>query len=671
MFEILWLAPVISVAALVFAGYQAHMVMRQSPGNSDMIDISTSIQRGARAFLRREYKILFMFVLFMFVLIWWTIGILTSVAYLLGAASSALAGFIGMTIATKANARTAQAAYERGVAALIVAFRAGNVMGMSVVGLGLIGLGMVVLLFRHSEIINGFALGASSVALFARVGGGIFTKAADVGADLVGKLESGIPEDDPRNPAVIADLVGDNVGDVAGMGADLFESYIGAIVAPLIIAIALGMEPFAVTLPLFLAGAGIISSILGSLFVRTSERRGPSTSLNMGIYVSSALMILVTFLLIWWWGVDKMGYFWSIIVGLLAGVIIGKITEYYTSYEYTPVKEIAQSAKTGAATNILAGFATGMRSTALPMLTVVSAMLIAYFSGGIAGHGIYGVALSALGMLSITGMSVSIDAYGPVADNAGGIAEMAKLPPEVRKTTDSLDSVGNTTAAIAKGFAIGSAVLTAIALFAAYSTVTGLESIDIMNPGVLSGLLIGAMLPFLLSSLTVKAVGRAAFHMVEEVRRQFRDMPGILKGTEKPDPAGCVDISTKAALKEMVLPGVLAIAVPFLVGMLLGPDTLGGMLAGTLITGFLIAIMMANAGGAWDNAKKFIEKGEYGGKGTLAHAASIVGDTVGDPFKDTAGPSMNIFIKLITIVSLTFAPLFVRYGDIIGKYLGF
>ncbi|GFP41020.1 K(+)-stimulated pyrophosphate-energized sodium pump [Candidatus Hakubella thermalkaliphila] len=671
MFEILWIAPVIGGAALVFAGYQAHMVMRQSPGNSDMIDISTSIQQGARAFLRREYKILFMFVLFMFTLIWWTIGIVTCVAYLLGTASAALAWCIGMTSATKANARTAQAAYERGVASLIVAFRAGNVMGMSVVGLGLIGLGMVVLLFRRSEIINAFALGASSIALFARVGGGIFTKAADVGADLVGKLESGIPEDDPRNPAVIADLVGDNVGDVAGMGADLFESYIGAIVAPLIIAVALGMEPFAVTLPLFLAGAGIISSVLGSLFVRTSERRSLSTSLNMGIYVSSALMILATFLLIQWWGADKMGYFWSIIVGLLAGVIIGKITEYYTSYEYTPVKEIAQSAQTGAATTILAGFATGMRSTALPMLAIVSAMLIAYFTGEIAGYGIYGVALSAVGMLSITGMAVSIDAYGPVADNGGGIAEMAKLPPEVRKITDSLDSIGNTTAAIAKGFAIGSAVLTAIALFVAYSAVTGLEFMDIMNPSVLSGLLIGAMLPFLLSSLTVKAVGRAAFHMVEEVRRQFRDRPGILKGTEKPDPAGCVDISTKAALKEMVVPGVLAIAAPFLVGMLLGPDTLGGMLAGTLITGFLIAVMMANAGGAWDNAKKFIEKGEYGGKGTPAHAASIVGDTVGDPFKDTAGPSMNIFIKLISIVSLTFAPLFVRYGGIIGRYLGF
>jgi K(+)-stimulated pyrophosphate-energized sodium pump len=671
LFEILWIAPVIGVAALGFAGYQAYTAMKQSPGNSDMIDISTSIQQGARAFLKREYKILSIFVLFMFVLIWWTIGIFTSVAYLLGTASSTLAGFIGMTIATKANARTAQAAYERGIAALIIAFKAGNVMGMSVVGLGLIGLGLVVLLFRHSEIINGFALGASSIALFARVGGGIFTKAADVGADLVGKLESGIPEDDPRNPAVIADLVGDNVGDVAGMGADLFESYIGAIVAPLIIALTLGMEPFAVSLPMFLAGAGIISSILGSLFVRTSERRAPSTSLNMGTYASSVLMILATFLLIQWWGPDKMGYFWSIIVGLLAGVIIGKITEYFTSYEYRPVKGIAESAKTGAATTILTGFATGMRSTALPMLTIVSAMLIAYFSGRIAGHGIYGVALSALGMLSITGMSVSVDAYGPVADNAGGIAEMGKLPPEVRKTTDSLDSIGNTTAAIAKGFAIGSAVLTAIALFAAYSTVTGLVSIDIMNPAVLSGLLIGAVLPFLLSSLTIKAVGRAAFHMIEEVRRQFRDRPGILKGTEKPDPAGCVDISTKAALKEMVTPGVLAIAAPFLVGILLGPDTLGGMLAGTLITGFLIAVMMANAGGAWDNAKKFIEKGEHGGKGTPAHAASIVGDTVGDPFKDTAGPSMNIFIKLITIVSLTFAPLFVRYGDIIGKYLGF
>lgn len=671
MFEILWIVPVIGVVALMFAGYQAHMVMKQSPGNSDMIDISISIQQGAGAFLRREYKILSLFIFFMFLLLWWTIGILTSVSYLLGTVSSALAGFIGMSVATRANARTAQAAYERGIAALIVAFRAGNVMGMSVVGLGLIGLGTVVLLFRHPEIINGFALGASSIALFARVGGGIFTKAADVGADLVGKLELGIPEDDPRNPAVIADLVGDNVGDVAGMGADLFESYIGAIVAPLIIAIALGMEPFAITLPLFLAGAGIISSIVGSLFVRTSKRRSLSASLNMGTYVSSALVILTTFLLIQWWGPDKMGYFWSVIAGLLAGVIIGKITEYYTSYEYTPVKEIAQSAQTGAATNILAGFATGMGSTAFPLLTIVSAMLIAYWSGGTVGYGIYGVALSGIGMLSITGMVVSIDAYGPVADNAGGIAEMAKLPPEVRKTTDSLDSIGNTTAAIAKGFAIGSAVLTAIALFVAYITVTGLESIDIAKPGVLSGLLIGAMLPFVLASLTVKAVGRAAFHMIEEVRRQFRDRPGILRGTEKPDPVRCVDISTKAALKEMVVPGVLAIAIPLLVGIFFGPATLGGMLAGALITGFLIAIMMTNAGGAWDNAKKFIEKGEYGGKGTPAHAASIVGDTVGDPFKDTAGPSMNIFIKLITIVSLTFAPLFVRYGDIIGKYLGF
>ena len=692
----------LALVGLIMAFIYAKMVVKEAPGDEKMQSIAGAIREGAMAFIRREYQVLTVFVVIVFALIaifiWYKpagggestyTGIYTAIAYVFGAALSMTAGFVGMNIATKANVRTTHGA-ERGTKdALIIAFRGGAVMGLTVAGLGLLGLSIVYLVFvkwwqvvtdpaGQASIIAGFSLGASSVALFARVGGGIYTKAADVGADLVGKVEAGIPEDDPRNPAVIADNVGDNVGDIAGMGADLYESYVGSIVAP----IALAATVFAVSgadgvtkgvlLPMLIAGVGIAASVIATFFVRAREGAHLSRALNAGSYTAALLTTVGTLFVVLYWlkGMEAVkhpvGFWISIVCGLTAGLAIGWVSEFYTSDKYKPVKEIAQSSQTGPATTILSGFSEGMESTAGAILLLVGAIAGAYLAGNwampdVANSGIYGIALAAIGMLSTTGMTVSVDAYGPIADNAGGISEMSGRPPEVRMITDSLDSLGNTTAAIAKGFAIASAGVTALALFKAYTTAVGIEIIDLGRWQTVVGLFLGGMFPFLFSSMAIKAVGRAAYSMIEEVRRQFRDIPGLKEGKEgaRAEYAKCVDISTKAALKRMVPPASIAVISPVIIG-LWDNQALAGYLAGALVVGFLLAIFMANAGGAWDNAKKFIEAGNLGGKGTTTHAAAVVGDTVGDPFKDTAGPCMNIMIKVMSVIALVFAPLFIR-----------
>ena len=660
MEQMLFLVPVVGLLGLLFAIILRQQVIKEDPGTDKMREIADAIAEGANAFLASEYRILVIFVAVLFFVIglgtrnWITAG-----CFLVGSGFSTMAGYLGMNAAIRANSRTANAARTSGMhRALALAFSGGSVMGMAVVGLGLLGVGVLYILTRDVSVLSGFSLGASSIALFARVGGGIYTKAADVGADLVGKVEAGIPEDDPRNPAVIADNVGDNVGDVAGMGADLFESYVGSLISALTLGLVFYQEA-GIVFPLMLSACGIIAAIIGALLVKSIGNSDPHKALKTGEYSATALVVVCSLVLSRMFFGNFMAAF-TIITGLLVGVLIGAVTEVYTSGDYRFVKKIAKQSETGSATTIISGLAVGMQSTAIPILLVCVGVLISNKL-----MGLYGIALAAVGMLSTTGITVAIDAYGPIADNAGGIAEMAGLDKNVRDITDKLDSVGNTTAAIGKGFAIGSAALTALALFVSYAEAVKLTTIDILNAHVIVGLFIGGMLTFLFSAMTMESVSKAAHQMIEEVRRQFREKPGILKGTDRPDYASCVSISTKAALREMFLPGLMAVLAPLATGLILGPSALGGLLTGALVTGVLMAIFMSNSGGAWDNAKKYIEEGNHGGKGSDSHKAAVVGDTVGDPFKDTSGPSINILIKLMTIVSLVFAPLFLQFGGLI------